>query len=87
MPISARLPPMEALEKMGWGGRPPKARDCLDPETERTWLPPKPLAEFDLFMAEAEAEADAGWGMALFVLRLMPPRVWRREVRKQMLVV
>lgn len=70
MPISARLlPPSEALEKMGCGGRLPIARDCLDPDTERTWLPPKALPEFDLFMVEG------GWGMALLVLRLMPPRV------------
>lgn len=68
-PSSARLPPEEDRENMGWLGRPPSARDCLDPDMDRTWLPPKvfPLVELDLFMAEA------GWGMA--ELRLIPPRV------------
>jgi hypothetical protein len=71
--MSARLPPEEERENIGWGGRLPMARDCLDPDTDRTWLPPKPLVELDLFMAEA------GWGMAEFELRLMPPRVYTSE--------
>ena len=52
------MPPEEDRENIGWLGRPPRARDCLDPDTDRTWLlvkvePPAPLVELDLFMAEA----------------------------------
>jgi hypothetical protein len=68
MPISAMLAPEEDRENIGCAGRPP-IRDCLEPDTDRTWLPPKPLVEFDLFIAEAD------WGIAEFELRLMPPRV------------
>ena len=70
-PSSARLPPDEDRENIGWLGR-PSARDCLDPDIDRIWLPPKlepafPLIEFDLFIAED--------GCGIAELGLMPPRV------------
>jgi hypothetical protein len=68
--MSARFPPEDDREKRGCAGR-LMARDCLDPDIERTWLllkaPALPLVEFDLFIA------DAGCGIA--ELRLRPPRV------------
>ena len=63
-PNSGRFVPEDERPNMGCVGR-LMARECLDPDMERTWL--LPLFEFDRFMA------DAGCGMA--ELRLMPPRV------------
>lgn len=76
-PRSGRLaPPDEEREKMGWLGR-PRARECLDPDTDRTWPPPPPpllyagppfpLVELDRFMAD--------WGCGREELVPMPPRV------------
>ena len=65
MPISARLAPDDERWKSGWFGRDPSASECLDPDTERTWLA---LLVLDRFMA------DGGGGMP--ELMLMPPRVW-----------
>lgn len=72
-PISARLVPEEERPNKGWLGR-DMARDCLDPDMDRTWLLEKgalPAAVLDRFMA------DAGWGRLELELRF--PRVCARR--------
>jgi hypothetical protein len=73
-PMSARFVPEDERVKSGWFGR-DAARDCLDPDMDRTWLLEKlALLELDRFMVEA------GGGTPVFVL--MPPRVCARTNRQ-----
>lgn len=53
-PMSARLVPDDERWKSGWLGR-DMARDCLDPDIDRTWPLEKgaPELELDRFMADA----------------------------------
>lgn len=68
MPASARFVPEDERGNSGWLGR-DMARECLEPDMERPWLPEKfaLTLELDRFIVEP------GAGIAVFVL--MPPRV------------
>ena len=72
MPASARFVPEDERWKSGWLGR-DIARECLDPDMPRAWLPEKfaLTLELDRFMVEP--------GCGIAVLVLMPPRVCCRQ--------